>query len=201
MVNIIGACEIFVFSSIFSSRKINKSEMNTPISHSQYHHFYWKTSVKQRIYYSIDDYFAFFLSSHQNEIKHLIYYWIDFGIWKMTDWITWMATYLFVCESLCVCMVLKLDFLQLFRWEKITDVENLRKQHIDHPVGEQEWTLQKTTDTTKPNHRAQIQSQSRRYTQHNIRLAFNLSHCQKPKTLWWIETRRTTTTKMISKLS
>lgn len=109
----------------------------------------------------------------------------------MTDWITWIC----VCSCVCVfvCMVLNLDFLQLLRVEeKITDVENLRKQHIDHQVGEQEWALQKTTDTSKPNHRYRHRH---RYTQHNIRLAFNLSHthtaqpiAKKPRD-GWIETR------------
>lgn len=62
----------------------------------------------------------------------------------------------------------KIRFLQLFHRMKkktqITDVEHLRKQHIDQ-VGEQEWnTLQKLK--IEHNHR---------YIKHSIRLPFNLS--------------------------
>lgn len=77
----LGLAKSLVFSSS-AAKWQNKHEMNTPISHSQ-QHFYWKTNVKQRIYYSIDDYFSVswfrFTPPHQNEIKHLISYWFYFS--------------------------------------------------------------------------------------------------------------------------
>lgn len=72
----------------------------------------------------------------------------------MTDWIT-------------LDVVLKLDFLQLFRWEKKSRMlKNLRKQHIDQ-VGEQEWTLQKKT-TTDHRYTTQHPSSIQFITQLNI---------------------------------